>query len=305
MMGSSRRSRWTKQEDEALIKMMTVVAGRRKSSPNWRAIAQVLDSGKSERQCRERWCKVLNPNLNRDAWTSDEDAILLAKFQEYGKRWAQIADFLPGRTDTAVKNRFSSLQRRDIRMQRAGELNEAAAASPTPSTENSQPSVAVQESVKSSPALPLEQNTCDQPSAAASSSSPRSPMLSKVHNTPLPIPKLPCWQTLTNAGPTDEAKQTNAVALPQPRVEQQVVLPSITELMSFVDTHRQSQPQLHMPSLHHYHHQSIHHHQSMKIQQERATAEAIAEYAAHSMLRRNMGLEYLLKQAVAARLQPR
>ena len=40
--------------------------------------------------------------------------ILVQKQKEIGNRWAQIAEFLPGRSAMAIKNRWHWLLRRDI-----------------------------------------------------------------------------------------------------------------------------------------------------------------------------------------------
>jgi hypothetical protein len=48
-------------------------------------------------------------------WTPSEDALLLEKVQEFGRRWVRIAEFFPMRTDVHVKNRFIVLQRREKR----------------------------------------------------------------------------------------------------------------------------------------------------------------------------------------------
>jgi hypothetical protein len=62
-------------------------------------------------QCRERWCYNLDPSINKNAWTAQEDAVLMKEQAERGNRWAYIATMLPGRTENAVKTRFKSIMR--------------------------------------------------------------------------------------------------------------------------------------------------------------------------------------------------
>jgi hypothetical protein len=81
-------------------------------SSDWAAIADRMP-GKNQRQCRERWINYLAPELNSSSWTSEEDFLLIQKYNELGPKWVQIAAFFPNRTDSMMKNRFNKLQRRE------------------------------------------------------------------------------------------------------------------------------------------------------------------------------------------------
>lgn len=81
------------------------------------------------KQCRERlfvflfrWHNHLDPNINKNYWTDKEEAILFIKHMEFGNKWSEIANFLPGRlyyltfrSDNCVKNHFYSKLRKFIR----------------------------------------------------------------------------------------------------------------------------------------------------------------------------------------------
>lgn len=74
---------------------------------DWRQISQQMGN-RSARQCRDRWKNYLCPDVNNTPWTEEEDKLLDEKYAEYGRKWSQIAKFFPGRTDTNIKNRFTS-----------------------------------------------------------------------------------------------------------------------------------------------------------------------------------------------------
>lgn len=108
------KGHWTKEEDEYLLKLMKE-SQIRNGKYNWADIASNID-GRNAKQCRERWNLNLDPSINRSPWTDDEDALLMKLHVSYGGRWSLIAKGLNGRTENAVKTRYHSLQRKQIRL---------------------------------------------------------------------------------------------------------------------------------------------------------------------------------------------
>lgn len=84
---------------------------------NWVRIAQTLGS-RTPKQCRERYHQNLKPTLNHEPITPEEGLQIERLVLEIGKRWAEIARRLHGRSDNAVKNWWNGSQNRRKRLDR-------------------------------------------------------------------------------------------------------------------------------------------------------------------------------------------
>ncbi|KAF8400803.1 hypothetical protein HHK36_014105 [Tetracentron sinense] len=93
---------WSKEEDDMIIDLVHKYGAKK-----WSTIAQALP-GRIGKQCRERWHNHLNPAINKEAWTQEEELALIHAHQIYGNKWAELTKFLPGRSDNSIKNHWNS-----------------------------------------------------------------------------------------------------------------------------------------------------------------------------------------------------
>ena len=110
-----KRRSWTAREDSAIRGLVN-----ENGVKQWTLIAENLQrnfniSGRSGKQCRERWHNHLDSGILKQSWSQEEELTLFSMHQKLGNKWAEISKFIPGRTDNSIKNHFYSTTRKIYR----------------------------------------------------------------------------------------------------------------------------------------------------------------------------------------------
>lgn len=95
------RQAWTKQEDKTLVDLV------QKNGCNWALISSFIE-GRTGKQVRERYLNKLDPKINRNRFTAEEDLKILKLYRQIGARWREISKSFEGRPENMIKNRFYS-----------------------------------------------------------------------------------------------------------------------------------------------------------------------------------------------------
>ncbi|KAK9683723.1 hypothetical protein RND81_10G160700 [Saponaria officinalis] len=109
---------WSKEEDEIIVQLV-----KKYGPKKWSTISQHLP-GRIGKQCRERWHNHLNPGIKREAWTQEEELVLIRAHELHGNKWAELTKYLPGRTDNSIKNHWNSSVKKKIDSYKASGLLE-------------------------------------------------------------------------------------------------------------------------------------------------------------------------------------
>lgn len=108
------KGKWTEEEDILLRYLVSL------RLENWGVVAARLP-GRTSKQCRERWCHHLAPNVDKSAMTPEENKKLMELHAKWGNRWSKIAAEMPGRTENMVRSRIQILKKAEQRSERHAE----------------------------------------------------------------------------------------------------------------------------------------------------------------------------------------
>jgi myb proto-oncogene protein len=99
-----KRSKWSFEEDLTLGIALKIYGNKK-----WSKIANHL-GGRTDIQCRERFCNILDPSLEEVEWKAHEDSKLLYLFEKMKNKWSKIAKEFGNRTDNTCWRRWKYLE---------------------------------------------------------------------------------------------------------------------------------------------------------------------------------------------------
>ena len=102
---SAPKKKFSPEEDE-LLKRLVAEYGEFE----WELIASKFNN-RNARQCHDRWKFYVNPKLNKEPFTEEEDMRLINLVSKYGGMWVQISKHFKNRSDVQMKNRWKALQK--------------------------------------------------------------------------------------------------------------------------------------------------------------------------------------------------
>ncbi|KAI3699816.1 hypothetical protein L2E82_44372 [Cichorium intybus] len=102
------RRQWSYEEDMLLVQLV-----QKHGAKNWARVAEKLPL-RVGKQCRERWQNYLRPNIMKNAWSEEEDKLLISLHQQFGNKWADMARRMPGRTENNIKNHWNATKRKQF-----------------------------------------------------------------------------------------------------------------------------------------------------------------------------------------------
>lgn len=115
-----KKGRWTKEEDEQLIKSYE------RNGPHWLSVSLEI-AGRTEDQCAKRYIEVLGPcsKGRLREWTLEEDLALISKVKAYGTKWRKISSEMEFRPSLTCRNRWRKIITMVVRNQASNEIKKA------------------------------------------------------------------------------------------------------------------------------------------------------------------------------------
>ena len=90
---------WKKEEDSLILNLINTYGN------SWSKISKIIKT-RNGKQIRDRYNNVLNPNINKNKFTVEEDNLILSLYEKFGTKWSKFISYFKNRTSDMIKNRF-------------------------------------------------------------------------------------------------------------------------------------------------------------------------------------------------------
>ena len=90
---SKSAGQWNSDRDDYLTQLVHHLGTKKWASIVDKMKKQFPGFTQNPKQCRERWRNHLDPRVNKNPWTPEEELIFIAKHKIFGNKWAEIAKY--------------------------------------------------------------------------------------------------------------------------------------------------------------------------------------------------------------------
>jgi hypothetical protein len=105
MLKKTIKRKFSPDEDKKLLELVKAFG-----TSDWITIKQYFKD-RTTRQLKDRWRLYLDPQINQEIWTNEEDQLLIEKQKQFGNSWKAIQqEYFPSRTDRSIRNRFVKIK---------------------------------------------------------------------------------------------------------------------------------------------------------------------------------------------------